>query len=291
MTSSSSEPVSDALGSSRRAARSSSATSGLPPDRSATSRSRLADARSPSMPSMRAASSPRSRSGSASRSSGLRGGLDGCDRAGPRVVAGHDVRLIRGDERESLVGGDPGQEGDERAGRRIGAVQVLEDQDDRPPLPEPAQHPEDALERPRLSPFWCPRPLGQARSPGRIEPGRDAREDAREVGRGRAEDRVQLVVGQGLEGRPDRPDHGAVRLVGAGWHRPAAQDAHRLRERADPPDRLIEEAADPDAGRPAQEHRPSPALGRVVEDGGEPPEGAFAPHVPRARIPGRHEPS
>ena len=63
MTSSSSEPVSEALGSSRRAASSSSATSGSPPDRSATSSSRLADARSPSIPSMRAASSSRSSGG------------------------------------------------------------------------------------------------------------------------------------------------------------------------------------------------------------------------------------
>ena len=72
MTSSSKEPVSDALGSSRRAASSSSATSGRPPDRSATRRSRLADARSPSMPSIRAASSSRSSGGSVRRS-GSRG--------------------------------------------------------------------------------------------------------------------------------------------------------------------------------------------------------------------------
>ena len=72
MTSSSKEPVSDALGSSRRAASSSSATSGRPPDRSATRRSRLADARSPSMPSIRAASSSRSSGGNVRRS-GSRG--------------------------------------------------------------------------------------------------------------------------------------------------------------------------------------------------------------------------
>ena len=63
-------PSSDAVGSSRRAASSSSATSGLPPERSATSSRRLADARSPSMPSMRAASSPRSSPARVRRSSG-----------------------------------------------------------------------------------------------------------------------------------------------------------------------------------------------------------------------------
>ena len=70
MTRSSNDPVSDALGSSRRAASSSSATSGEPPDRSATSRSRLADARSPSIPSIRAASSSRSSGGMTSRRGG-----------------------------------------------------------------------------------------------------------------------------------------------------------------------------------------------------------------------------
>ena len=77
MTSSSNEPVSEALGNSRRAARSSSATSGRPPDRSATRSSRLADARSPSIPSMRAASSSRSSGGSVRLSGGR----------GPAVIA------------------------------------------------------------------------------------------------------------------------------------------------------------------------------------------------------------
>ena len=55
-------------------------------------------------------------------------------------------------------------------------------------------------------------------------------------------------------------------------------------------DRLVEEAADPDAGRAAQEHRAGSSADGVIEDGGQPREGAFAPHVPRARVPAGHEP-
>ena len=153
MTSSSSEPVNDIVGNSRRAASSSSATSGLPPDRSDTRSRRLADARSPSMPSMRAASSPRSRTRQGQPLERSWRGRDRGDGAHPRVVAGHDVRLIRDDEREPLVRRDPGEERDQRPRRRVRAVQVLEHEDDRFPLAEPAQHAEDALERPGLATF------------------------------------------------------------------------------------------------------------------------------------------
>ena len=112
MTSSSNEPVSDALGSSRRAASSSSATSGRPPDRSATRSSRLADARSPSMPSIRAASSSRSSGGSVRRSGGRGPATIAPEVGRPRVVAPDDVRLVRADDRQPLFARDPGQERD-----------------------------------------------------------------------------------------------------------------------------------------------------------------------------------
>ena len=71
MTSSSSDRVSEAPASSRRAARSSSAIRALPRERSETSSSTEADGRSPSIPSIKRASSSR-RSGSRRRRSGGR---------------------------------------------------------------------------------------------------------------------------------------------------------------------------------------------------------------------------
>ena len=170
MTRSSNDPVSDALGSSRRAASSSSATSGEPPDRSATSRSRLADARSPSIPSIRAASSSRSSGGMTSRSGGC----------GPVTIASRSADhgsyrattsdWCGADDDQALIAGDPGEERDERPCRGVREVQVLDHEDDRVPLPEPAEQTEDALERPRLAPLRGGRARGR-RSKRRSRPG------------------------------------------------------------------------------------------------------------------------
>ena len=218
--------------------------------------------------------------------SGGRG--DRRERAGPRVVARDDVRLVRDDERQPLVRGDPGEKGHQRPGGGIRPMQVLEDEHDRLPLAEPAQHAEDAFERARLASFGRALVPDRRQPAGAVEPSRDPRHDAGEVRRGGTEDGVELVVRERVEGRPDGPHDRTVRLVRAGRHRPAAQDAHRLGEPADAPDRLVEEPADPDAGRPADQHRPRPAAGRIVEDRGQPREGALAPHIPRARVPAGH---
>ncbi len=65
-----SDPVSDVLRSSRRAATSSSTTSGEPADRSATRITIEADGRVPSIPSMRPAISPRDSGASSTRTGG-----------------------------------------------------------------------------------------------------------------------------------------------------------------------------------------------------------------------------
>ena len=57
------------------------------------------------------------------------------------------------DDRQPLGTGDPGEEGDEGPGPRVGAVQVLDDEQDRPPLPEPPDDAEDALEQAGLATF------------------------------------------------------------------------------------------------------------------------------------------
>ena len=49
------------------------------------------------------------------------------------------------------------------------------------------------------------------------------------------------------------------------------------RSARDPVDRLVEEAGDADARRALEEQRPRPAVGGVVEHGGEPREAASRP--------------
>ena len=175
ITSSSNDPVSDAPGSSRRAASSSSATSGRPPDRSATRSSRLAEARSPSIPSMSAASSSRSSGGMTSRRGGRGPVTIDVEIDRPRVVTGDHVRLVRPDDGQPLIARDPREERDQRPGGGVGEVEILEHEDDRVALPEPAEETEDALQRPRLAALRGRR----AAAPGR---GADGRESWRQIG-------------------------------------------------------------------------------------------------------------
>ena len=240
------------------------------------------------MPSMRAASSPRSRTGRASRSSGRGEAAIERDRAHPRVVAGHDVRLIRDDERQSLVRRDPGEERHQRPRRRVRAVQVLEHEDDRFPLAEPAQHAEDAFERPGLATFRGALVARQRRPPGRLQTSRHAGHDPDDVGRGRTEHGVQSSSDRASSvGPTDRTTGPYGSSVPAGIAAPRST-VIGSRESADPSDRLVEEAADPDAGRSAQEHRAGPSAGGIVEHGRESREGVLAPDEPRARVPAGH---
>ena len=276
-TRSSNEPVSELLGSSRRAARSSSATSGRPPDRSATRSSRLAEARSPWMPSISAASSSRSSGGRSSRVGGRGLGRDRGEVGQPRVVAPDDVRLERADDRQPLVARDPGQERDERPGRGVGPVEVLDDEQDRAVLAEPAEHAEDALQRPGLPSLRG----GDAR--GR----RSRRRSARAGRRGRAAGgttseapepsrSARTSSGSARRAGPMRPDDGAVRLVDAadgqavarrtviGWVRARIRTVASSRNRVTPTPAV-----------PVDDHRPR--RGRRRRRRGAPP-GARTPH-------------
>ena len=97
---------------------------------------------------------------------------------------------------------------DERPGRGIGAVEVLEDERDRPSLAEPAEHAQDGFEGPRLA------SLGRAGDAlDRLaEPHRRARAAA---GRRRAAAGPRTVSSAGIvecaQGRADRPDDRGVR--------------------------------------------------------------------------------
>ena len=71
----------------------------------------------------------------------------------PRIVAVHHVRLVADDDRQPLRPRDARKERDERAGRGVGAVQVLEDQHHGLVLPEATEQAQDALERSGLAAF------------------------------------------------------------------------------------------------------------------------------------------
>ena len=95
-------------------------------------------------------------------------------------------------------------------------------------------------------------------------------------------------AGSVAQGRADRPDDGAVRLVGAGRPGGRAQDGHRLAQRAHPLDGLVEETGDPDARGPTEQQGPGHAVCGLVEPLGEAGECLLSSHEARARVPDRH---
>jgi hypothetical protein len=215
-----------------------------------------------------------------------RGLLQGRDVVRPRVHSPDRVALVGADDREPLRPGDPGQEAQEGPSAGVGAVEVLDDEEHGPELAEPSNDTEHAFEEARLA------PLGDRRLRTLAPPLAEARgqlgQEADELdGRG-ARDLLELGVGERRERRPERADERAVgpirsRAVGA-----AADDEHRLLERADPPDRLIDEARGADAGRALDQQRARIPGRRRLEHGGEPSERVLASHEPRAREPFGH---
>ena len=151
ITRSSSEPVSD--GPTARAGRQQLlGDEWVPPRRSATRTSPEPVGRSPSIASMRSASSLRSSGSSVRRAGGRRASMMAASR-GKRVGAGHLVGLVARDEAHPVGPLDPGQECREGSGRGIGVVEILEDEEDRLALAEPAEDPQDPFEDARLAPL------------------------------------------------------------------------------------------------------------------------------------------
>ncbi len=193
------------------------------------------------------------------------------------------------DEREPLRRGDPGEERHQRARRGIGAMQVLEDEDDRAAVRRAARA---SRGRPRGARAWrrsgAPSCRRRRRPAGPSSRAAELRQEPDEVGGGGPEDGGELVVGERARAParwPGRPARTARRC------RPASrrpQDGHRLAQPADAPDGLVEEPGDPDAGRTAEEQGPGAAAGRIVEHGREPRECVLAPDEPRARVPAGH---
>ena len=114
--------------------------------------------------------------------------------------------------------------------------------------PSRPSRPRIALEGPRLAPFGTR--SGRPRRSGRRAPSRRGPRSGRSrttsdvAGPSRS---AQHVVGQVEEGRADGPDDRPVRLVRVGGPGRRAQDGHRVAQRLDPDDRLVEEAGDADA--------------------------------------------
>ena len=138
----------------------------------------------------------------------------------------------------------------------------------------------------RRSGAVVPRPPVEA--PIASRRGRQVGQQADDLGRGRAEQVGQDRVGQRPEGRTDGPHDRAVRLVDTGGPGRSPEHGHRLAQGADPGDRLVEQAADPDPGRAVDQDGPRPTMRGVVEGRREIGERVFAPHEPGARIPDRH---
>ena len=240
ITRSSKLPGSDARDSSRRAARTSSATSGTP--RAPLLRRARAPSRSAARPRS-PRSGPPARPGRAARAAAAAAGRRAVVIAAISSVSGWDrghlVRLEARDEADAPRPLDAGEERREGARARVGVVEVLEDQDDRMALAEPDQDAEDALEEAGLAALGRRdgRMVEQRVRSGRAECGARARAGARPRCPGRA-------------GRPAPSSDAAssvgriARRIGAygsssppGTARPA-EDRERLGERGQPVGRL-----------------------------------------------------
>ena len=219
-----------------------------------------------------------------------RAGDDRGEVARPRVVEGHHVRLMRADDDQPLLARDPRQERDQRAAGGIGEVEVLDHEDHRVPLPEPAEEAEDALERPCLAPLRGGRPRVSA---GIAERRQDAARDRAAGGRPRT-----------LPARATRPAHRRAGRAGRG--RSPGRSARRARRRgparprhgarsaarARAPIRSIASSrkrVTPTPAVPSRRTVRRSPMRRVVERGGKAGEGLVAPHELRARVRGRHD--
>ena len=109
------------------------------------------------------------------------------------------------DHEQSLVACVPRQEREQVAGRAVGPVEVLDDEQDRIGLAEPAEQPQRALEDPGLEPFGL---AGGATSPAhRRRPRGPARASSGRLGSGGLGDPFRVdLAGQRPKGFDDRPE-------------------------------------------------------------------------------------
>jgi hypothetical protein len=98
---------------------------------------------------------------------------------------------------------------------------------------------------------------------------REVGEQAQDLGRGWAEQGGKVASREPTERRTDGADDRPVRLIRPGGPGGGAQNGHRLAHRAHPLDRLVKEAAGPDARRAVEQDRPRPTVGGGIEPGRE----------------------
>jgi hypothetical protein len=194
------------------------------------------------------------------------------------VAAVHLVEAVGEDDEHALAAERVGEEGDERPGRRVGPVEVLEHEDDRRVAREPVEQREDRLEQAALR-----------RRVGAVVARRRAGQPGEEPGELGAVARVQRVEG-GVAVARERAEGGHQRGVGhlalAELDGLAAQDmgagglgaAQQLRD----------EAGLPDPGLTRYEGERGPAGRGVGQRVLELLQLGRAPDHPRARHPRRH---
>ncbi|HEX7171259.1 MAG TPA: hypothetical protein VF365_01485 [Candidatus Limnocylindria bacterium] len=171
------------------------------------------------------------------------------------------IGAVAGQQHDGLTGQVPSQVLNQIQRRRIGPVQVLDDQGHRPPSAERRQQLEHALEEPvrrevvdpalpRFRPSQLGDDLGQLRSPGAAQLQRFAR--VQQIGDGTQrldEGPVWELGGAQLHARP--AEHGAA-LAG-----------HTARE-------LLDEPRFPDAGVSAEQHHLAAVATECAEETPEP---------------------
>ena len=134
----------------------------------------------------------------------------GVERMVPRQLVGR----VRPDEADPMVPSDPAEERDEGAGAGVGVVEVLQDEEHRPPLAQPPDDPEEGFEHAALAPFRGDdrraarggRRRGRAAPGSRGRAGRRPRGPARPAARARRRRRRGRSGGaRGRSGRTPRP--------------------------------------------------------------------------------------
>ena len=198
----------------------------------------------------------------------------GVERMVPRQLVGR----VRADEADPVVTADPAEERDEGAGAGVGVVEVLEDEEHRPPLAQPPDDPEQGFQHAALAPLRGDDRRLRGEDPGVVEPGLDLGEEPDDVLEGRPGEPHELVVVDVAEDRVEGADDRAVRLVRPGPVRPAADDGEGLGQAADPSRDLADEAADADAAGSVEEHGRRLAAGRLLQRRCEPDECRVASH-------------
>ena len=206
----------------------------------------------------------------------------------PGIPTGDGIGLMRADDGQSLVVGDPGEERDKRTGRGIGAVQVLQHEHDRGSLAESPKQPQDPFQRAGLAALGSRSP-GASGEDAFVKPVSEIGQQPQDLRGGRAEGIAEIIQRQLVQRGTDGSDEWAVRFIDAAWPGTRAQNDHRLRQGLYPDDRLIQEPGDADTGRPLDQQRAGTPMGGILKARGEPTERGIPPHESRARVPDRHE--